>query len=39
MTTVLERAIHSVTVRVFRGRLSICMCVSFPFGFESEMWF
>ena len=25
------------SVRVLRERLSICVCVSFPFGFEGEM--
>ena len=25
-------------MRVFRGRLSICMCASFPYGFEGGMW-
>ena len=23
---------------VFRGRLSICVCASFPFGFACGMW-
>ena len=27
-----------VTVGVFHERLSICMCVSYPFGFEGGMW-
>ena len=27
-----------LTVRVFRERLSICVCASFPFGFEGWMW-
>ena len=26
------------TVRVFRERLSVCVCVSYPFGFEGGMW-
>ena len=26
-----------LTVRVLRGRLSICECASFPFGFEGGM--
>ena len=26
------------TVHVFRERLSICVCPSFPFGFEGGMW-
>ena len=26
------------TVRVFRERLSICVCVSFPFGNEDGLW-
>ena len=26
------------TVRVVRGRLSICLRSSFPFGFEGEIW-
>ena len=25
------------TVRVLRGRLSVCECASFPFGFESRV--
>ena len=25
-------------VRVFRERLSVCLCASFPFGFEGGMW-
>ena len=25
-------------MRVFRERLSVCMCASFPFGFEDGMW-
>ena len=25
-------------MRVFRERLSICMCASFPFGFEDGVW-
>ena len=26
------------TVRVFRERLAVCMCASFPFVFEGEIW-
>ena len=26
------------SVRVFRERLSISVCASFPFGFEGGMW-
>ena len=26
------------TVRVLRERLSICVCASFPFGYEGRMW-
>ena len=26
------------TVRVFRERLSVCVCSSFPFVFEGGMW-
>ena len=26
------------TIRVFRERLSVCVCASFPFGFEGGMW-
>ena len=26
------------TVHVLRERLSICVCPSFPFGFEGGMW-
>ena len=26
------------TVRVFREHLSICVCISFPYGFEDGMW-
>ena len=26
------------TLCVLRGRLSICECASFPFGFEGGMW-
>ena len=33
-TTCLSR----FTVRVFRERLSIYLCVSFAFGFEGGMW-
>ena len=25
-------------MRVLRGRLSVCECASFPFGFEGRMW-
>ena len=25
------------TVRIFRGRLSLCMCASFPIDFEGAM--
>ena len=25
-------------MRVFRERLSICICASFPFGFEGRVW-
>ena len=25
-------------VRVFRERLSVCMCPSFPFDFEGYLW-
>ena len=34
MTTCWERAVNSFTTCVFRECLSICMCASFPFGFE-----
>ena len=27
-----------LTVRVFIGRVSIWLCVSFPFGFEGGKW-
>ena len=27
-----------LTVRVFRERLSICVCSSFPSGFERGLW-
>ena len=33
-----ERAVHSVYRGVFRERLPISVCSSFPLGFESEMW-
>ena len=26
-------------MRVLRGRLSICECASFPFGFKVGMWY
>ena len=26
------------TVRVFRERLSVCVCASLPFGFEVGVW-
>ena len=26
------------TVRVFRKRLSFCVCASFPFGFQGGVW-
>ena len=35
MTTCL---VKRIIVRVFRERLSICECASFPFGTESELW-
>ena len=34
MTTCWQRAVRSV----YRKRLLICMCASFPFGSEGEMW-
>ena len=27
-----------LTLRVLSGRLSVCVCASFPFGFEGGMW-
>ena len=27
-----------ITVRAFRKRSSVCLCVSFPFGFEGWIW-
>ena len=34
-----KRAVHQFTARVFRERLSFCVCVLvFSFGFESGMW-
>ena len=33
-----ERAIHSAYCACFRGCLSICVCASYPFGFEGEKW-
>ena len=38
MTTFWERAVHWFTVRVFRWRLSNCVCPSFPFGIEGRIW-
>ena len=36
MTTCLGKS--SLFLNVFRGRLLICMCSSFPFGFDRGMW-
>ena len=38
MTTCAESNFIRFTERVFRERLSICVCASFPFGFEGGMW-
>ena len=39
MTTCLEKELFiRFTVYVFRERLSICVCPSFPFDFEGGMW-
>ena len=38
MTTVWERAVFiQYTVNVFCECLSVCVCASFPFGFEAGM--
>ena len=34
----LGKLFNRFTVRVFHDYLSICMCASFPFGFEGRMW-
>ena len=39
MTTCLGKSLSfGFTVRVFHRRVSICVCSSFPFGFEGRMW-
>ena len=39
MTTCLGKSYSfGFTVRVFHRRVSICVCSSFPFGFEGRMW-
>ena len=37
MITCLERSLSFGLLCVFRERLSISVCVSFPFGFEAKM--
>ena len=37
LSSVSESVVHSVYC-VFRKGLSICVCFSFPFGFECRMW-
>ena len=38
MTTCLGKTCSFGLLCVFRERLSICMCASFPSGFEDGMW-
>ena len=38
MTTCLGKSCLFSLLCVFRERLSVCMCVSFPFGFKGGMW-
>ena len=39
MTTCFGKELFNrIAVRTFRESLSVCVCVSFPFGFESAMW-
>ena len=37
MATCLGKLFVRITVRVFRERLSMCLCASFSFGFEGGM--
>ena len=38
MTTCLGKSCSFGILSVFRERLSIFVCLSFPFGFEDGMW-
>ena len=38
MATGLRKTVVRFTVHALRGRLSICECVSIPYGFEYWMW-
>ena len=37
MATILKELFTGFTLRVFYRRLAICVCSSFPFGFEGMM--
>ena len=38
MTNCLGKSCPFGLLRVLRGRLSVCECASFPFGFDDGMW-